>query len=90
MVQVTDIQTPAGFEGSIPDDFYWKIERVPGGVIHDWASLTDRDMVNNPFTIETVTHAGMRLYNAGYKYILDEQDIPGHYLVEFTYTVTAP
>jgi hypothetical protein len=91
LAQVTDIITPPGFAGDVPQDFYWKVERWgTGEVLHDWDSLANRDMVSSPFTIETVSNPGTRNYNIGYKYILDEADIQGDYQVTFTYTATTP
>lgn len=86
--EVDSTTTPSGFAGDIFEDFYWKVERWgTSQVIVPWQSITGMD--TTAVTIETTTNPGTKLYNAGYKYFLDQQDIEGHYQVEFTYTVTS-
>jgi hypothetical protein len=88
---IADVQTtayPPGFPGgksALLSDFYVMYQRWHhGSVLVSWTPAS-----NLPVMIDTWSGPGAKHFNAGYKYVLDLNDIPGNYAVTIMYTATA-
>jgi len=88
-VQAADAFIPAGFEGDILADFAWKVVKVSGNVNEYQDTYTTFSNFGEELKVGASERPGVAHFQMAYRYISDDEDIPGDYSITLLYTATS-